>query len=87
MTAPLTVVFVSNIFGTSKLGTISGLINMVHQVAGGLGAALGAVIFDWRGSYDTAFIIMLVLAVVGTVAVIALRERPLEYRLAPEGSV
>jgi predicted MFS family arabinose efflux permease len=60
---------------------------MVHQVAGGLGAALGAVIFDWRGSYDTAFVIMLVLAVVGTVAVIALRERPLEYRLAPEGSV
>jgi hypothetical protein len=48
---------------------------------------MGAVIFDWRGSYDAAFIIMLVLAVVGTVAVIALRERPLEYRLAPEGSV
>ena len=56
-------------------------------MAGGLGAALGAVIFDWRGSYDTAFIIMLGLAVVGTVAVIALRERPLEYRLAPDGSV
>ncbi|MDP6513765.1 MAG: MFS transporter [SAR202 cluster bacterium] len=86
MTAPLTVVFVSNIFGTSRLGTLSGVINMVHQVAGGLGAVLGAVIFDWRGSYDAAFVIMLILAVVGTVAVIALRERPFEYRMAPEGS-
>ena len=81
MTAPLTVVFVSNIFGTSRLGTISGLINMVHQVAGGLGAVLGAVIFDTRGSYDAAFVIMLVLAFVGTFAVIGLKERPLEYRL------
>ncbi|MCH7800733.1 MAG: MFS transporter [Chloroflexi bacterium] len=81
MTAPLTVVFISNIFGTSRLGTISGLINMVHQVAGGLGAVLGAVIFDTRGSYDMAFVIMLVLAFVGTFAVIGLKERPLEYRL------
>ena len=87
MTAPLTVVFVSNIFGTSRLGTLSGLINMVHQVAGGLGAVLGAVIFDWRGSYDAAFVIMLALAFVGTFAAIALRERPLEYRLAPEGGI
>jgi MFS family permease len=86
ITAPLTVVFVSNMFGTSRLGTISGLINMVHQVAGGLGAVLGAVIFDIRGSYDAAFLVMLVLAVVGTVAIIALQERPLEYSLASEGS-
>lgn len=75
MTAPLTVVFASNIFGSSRLGTISGLINMVHQVAGGLGAVLGAAIFDWRGSYDGAFLVMLALAVVGAVAVIAVRER------------
>jgi MFS family permease len=86
MTAPLTVVFVSNMFGTSRLGTISGLINMVHQVAGGLGAVLGAVIFDMRGSYDLAFLIMLALAVVGTVAIIALQERPLEHSLASESS-
>lgn len=87
MTAPLTVVFVSNIFGTSRLGTISGLINMVHQVAGGLGAIIGAVIFDTRGSYDAAFFIMLALAFVGTFAVIALRERPLGYRLALGGDM
>jgi hypothetical protein len=44
------------------------------------------VIFDIRGSYDAAFLVMLVLAVVGTVAIIALQERPLEYSLASEGS-
>ncbi len=75
MTAPLTVVFASNIFGTRHLGNVSGLINMAHQVAGGLGAVLGAVIFDATGSYDGAFFIMLVLAVVGAVSTYLVRER------------
>ena len=75
ITAPLTVVFAANIFGTARLGTVSGLINMVHQVAGGLGALLGAGIFDWRGSYDGAFVLMLALALVGVAATVALREQ------------
>lgn len=76
MTAPLTVVFISNIFGTSRLGTLSGLINMIHQVFGGIGAVLGAAIFDSRGSYDIAFLIMLILSIVAVLAVVILRERP-----------
>ncbi|MDP7226292.1 MAG: MFS transporter [SAR202 cluster bacterium] len=75
MTAPLTVVFASNIFGTARLGTVSGLINMAHQVAGGLGALFGAIIFDWRDSYDLAFVVMLGLAFVGLAATAALNER------------
>ena len=77
MTAPLTVVFAGNIFGTERLGTGSGLINMVHQVAGGLGAVLGAAVFDWRDSYDIAFVLMLGLAIVGAAATALLSERRL----------
>jgi hypothetical protein len=33
---------------------------MVHQIFGGLGAYGGALIFDATGSYDAAFIVMLV---------------------------
>lgn len=76
MTAPLTVVFAGNIFGTARLGSVSGLVNMSHQIAGGLGAVVGAVIFDTTGSYDGAFYLMLVLTVIGAVATHLTRERP-----------
>ncbi len=76
MTAPLTVVFAGNIFGTARLGSVSGLINMVHQVAGGLGALAGAVIFDMTGSYTGAFALMFGLSVMAAVATAMIRERP-----------
>ena len=74
ITAPLAVVFARNIFGAARLGTVSGLISMVHQVAGGLGAFVGAAIFDRWGSYDNAFVLMLVLAIVATVLTMLVRE-------------
>ncbi len=74
MTAPLTVVFAGNIFGTARLGSVSGLINMAHQIAGGLGAVVGAAIFDATGSYDGAFFLMLALAVLGAVSTHLVRE-------------
>ena len=75
ITAPLTVVFAGNIFGTARLGAISGVISMVHQVAGGLGAFVGAFIFDQRGSYDGAFVLMLLLSFVALAFTALLRER------------
>ena len=55
ITAPLTVVFARNTFGAERLGLIAGLLSMVHQIAGGLGAVFGAAVFDWWGSYDRAW--------------------------------
>jgi predicted MFS family arabinose efflux permease len=57
-TAPLTVVFVRHAFGPRNLGALSGLVTMVHQICGGLGAWMGAVNFDATGSYDGAFMVM-----------------------------
>jgi predicted MFS family arabinose efflux permease len=64
VTAPLTVVFVRESFGTKNLGALAGLITMVHQIFGGVGAYAGAAIFDATGSYDAAFVLMLASAVV-----------------------
>lgn len=66
MTAPLTVIFSREIFGATRLGTVSGVISMVHQIFGGLGALAGALIFDYRGSYDSAFVLMLALSIGAT---------------------
>ncbi len=64
LTAPLMVIFVREAFGTAHLGSISGIIVMVHHMCGGLGAWGGAVLFDAQGSYDNAFVIMLVMSVI-----------------------
>jgi predicted MFS family arabinose efflux permease len=64
VTAPLTVVFVRESFGTKNLGALAGLITMVHQIFGGFGAYVGAAIFDATGAYDAAFLLMLGSAVV-----------------------
>ena len=60
VTAPLVVLSVRDHFGMAHLGALTGLITMVHQIFGGIGAYAGALIFDATGTYDSAFILMLV---------------------------
>lgn len=64
ITAPLTVVFVKDIFGTYRMGTLIGIINMVHQFSGAFGAFLGGVIFDQTGSYQLMMIAMIPMSLV-----------------------
>ena len=74
MTAPLTVIFSGNIFGSARLGRVSGTISGVHQVSGGLGALAGALSFDVWGSYDRAFLLMLALSVAATIGTLLVRD-------------
>ena len=76
ITAPLTVVFVRESFGTRNLGALTGLITMVHQIFGGAGAYAGAAIFDATGAYDAAFVLMLASAVVALALTAMLRRSP-----------
>ena len=73
-TAPLTVVFGREIAAASLLGTVTGLITMVHHSAGGLGALAGATIFDAWGSYDGALVLMLALSAVALWLTLALPD-------------
>jgi predicted MFS family arabinose efflux permease len=74
VTAPLTVVFVSESFGTRHLGALTSLITMVHQIFGGIGAYLGAAVFDATGSYDIAFSIMLAVSLLALLLTLLLRQ-------------
>jgi MFS family permease len=75
VTAPLTVVFVKESFGTRNLGGLTGLITMVHHIFGGLGAYLGAAVFDATGTYNGAFVFMLVISALAVVLTLML-QRP-----------
>ncbi len=76
MTAPLTILFVRDAFGMKNLGALTGLITMAHHIFGGLGAYLGARIFDATGTYDSAFVIMLIASIVAVLATFGLRRHP-----------
>jgi len=74
VTAPLTAVFVSQSFGTRHLGALTGLITMVHHICGGLGAYLGAAVFDATGTYDIAFATMFAASLVALLLTLLLRQ-------------
>lgn len=74
ITAPLAVVFVAQNFGTRHLGALTGLITMVHHICGGIGAYLGAAVFDATGGYDRAFLVMLSVSVVALLLTLLLRR-------------
>jgi predicted MFS family arabinose efflux permease len=80
VTAPLTVPFVAESFGTKKLGALTGLITMVHHICGGLGAYLGAALFDASGGYDRAFFVMMASSIVAIALTFCL-NRPQRWRL------
>ena len=71
-TGPLTVVFVRESFGMRHLGALSGLITMVHHICGGIGAYLGAALFDATTSYNAAFIAMLISAMIALILTLML---------------
>jgi predicted MFS family arabinose efflux permease len=76
VTAPLTVVFVRENFGTANLGALAGLITMTHQIFGGVGAYAGAAIFDATGGYDAAFVVMLISAAIALALTLMLPRSP-----------
>ena len=86
MTAPLTVVFAGNIFGSARLGRVSGTISMVHQISGGLGALAGALAFDLWGNYGRAFILMLALAILATIWTLMIRDRRVGAPVPQDGA-
>ena len=75
ITAPLTVVFVKDIFGTYRMGTLIGIINMTHQFSGAFGAYSGGVIFDQTGSYQLMMIAMVPMSLVAVVCIYFMHGR------------
>lgn len=68
--------FLGNIYGPHRLGTLTGAISMIHQIAGGLGALTGGWIYDLSGSYNPAFALLLALSLTATALTLAVREGP-----------
>ena len=86
ITAPLTVVFLGNIYGPHRLGTLTGTVSMIHQITGGLGAFAGGWIYETTGDYNAAFVLMLALSIAATVLTLAVREPLFRRHRTPLGA-
>ena len=80
-TVPPTAGLVTKFFGTTNLATLFGLVMLVHQVGGFLGAYLGGKIFDVTGSFDWVWYIDVVLAVGAALIHLPIKEAKVQ-RLA-----
>ena len=73
----ITAAYASDRFGVTNLGMIYGTMFAVMPLGSGLGASLGGLFYDQRGTYDVAIWSNIVLLVVATLMVFFIGERKL----------
>ena len=81
VTALLTPTLVSDLYGVTHLGFISGFITTVHMFGGGLWTYLGGVMFDASHDYDLALLVSAGMSALALVCTFFIRDR----RHAPPG--
>ena len=75
-TVPLTSGVVAQIFGVRYIGTLVGIVFLMHQIGSFLGAWLGGVAFETTGSYEMIWWAVVVLAFTAALIHLAIDERP-----------
>jgi MFS family permease len=75
ITAPLTATLMGRLYGFSHVGLITGFITTVHHLGGGFWTYMGGVIFDQTGSYQLAFVLSAIMALVAFFSSIFIVEK------------
>ncbi len=76
---------IGKLYGFSHVGLLSGFITTIHHLGGGFWAYLGGEIFDRTGSYELAFILSAIMALVAVLCTILIKEKRHEVS-APAGA-
>jgi len=79
-TVPPTTTLTANIYGRFSVGELSGWIFFAHQVGSALGAAGAGWIFEWTGSYSSAFVSAAIMAFFAAGMALMIREVPVRSR-------
>ena len=82
-TVPPTAGLVAKFYGTTHMATLFGVVMLVHQIGGFLGAYLGGKAFEWTGSYDWMWTVDIVLVVGAALVNLQIREAPLRAAAQP----
>ena len=73
-TVPPTAGLVAKFFGPANMGTLFGVVMLMHQAGGFLGAYFGGKAFEWTGSYNWMWYADIVLAIGAALIHLPIRE-------------
>jgi len=85
-TVPLTSGMVAQIFGVRYLSTLYGIVFFSHQIGSFLGVWLGGRIYDMVNSYDTVWVLAILLGVAAAILHLPITDQPVEIDRAIETS-
>jgi MFS family permease len=80
---PLTTSLTADVYGVRHVGTLGGLILMMHQLGGALAVYLFGVAFDTWGSYDGAFAFGALALLAAGLLSFSIREKQISARYVP----
>lgn len=81
-TVPLTSGIVAQVFGVRYLSTLYGIVFFSHQIGSFLGVWLGGRIYDMVNSYDTVWILAILLGVAAAILHLPISDQPVKISRA-----
>ena len=75
VTASLTPIIMSKLYGMSHIGLLSGVTTTVHHFGGGFWAFAGGMIFDYTGGYKAVFILSAVTSALAILCMVLVKEK------------
>ncbi len=75
ITAPLTPMLIGRLYGFKQIGLLTGVVNTVHFLGGGLFTYATGLIFDWTGGYRVVFMIAAAMAATAVLCSSFIREK------------
>ena len=82
-TVPLTSGLVAKMFGTRHLGSLFGVVFFSHQIGAFIGIWLGGYLFEHHGSYQTTWLVAVLLSVAAALIHLPIKEREVQFSSAP----
>ena len=85
-TVPLTTSLTADVYGVKTLGTLSGLINLAHQLGGAAAVLAFGIVFDVFDTYNPAFLGGFVTLLAAGVISLSIKERKYSGRYVEPGN-
>lgn len=82
-TVPLTTGLTADIYGLKKVGTLSGMIFLSHQIGGSIGIQFGGIMRDLTGAYTVPFAVAAGLLFFAAVVSMLIQERRYSVKYQP----
>ena len=82
-TVPPTTALTADVYGLKKVGTLSGIAFMAHQIGGSIGIQFGGIARDIFGTYTAPFSVAVVLLIIASLTSFSIQEKRFSSKYQP----